>query len=64
MECKYSEEEKKAHLEKWRNSGVSMAEYSRANNISGHTFSRWVQKEKNGVGGPIEFNVKGTCYLA
>ena len=56
MYHKYSEEEKKAHLEKWRNSGLSMSEYSRVNHISRNAFSRWITVEKAGNGGVIEFS--------
>ena len=46
---RYSAEERRAHVELWRESGLSRAAYCRQSDLTYATFTQWVQR-MNGTG--------------
>jgi transposase-like protein len=59
---KYSKEERENHIARWKESGLSQADYSRTNNIPPTTFYTWNRKQNKRVSGSssfIEVKLKG-----
>jgi transposase-like protein len=52
---KYSKEEQAEHIARWKESALSQADYSRANNIPPTTFYTWNRKQNKHVSGTSSF---------
>ena len=56
----YTEEERKAHVDGWKNSGLTQIEYSNLNGLKKTTLCTWYNKTVNQTGGE---KTKNICYI-
>ena len=53
---KFSEEERKEHVNNWERSGMNITQYAKSCNISRKTMSEWIKKERGKTSSEIEFS--------
>jgi len=49
----YTEEERRSHVEQWKESGLTQSEYARINSLNERTLNTWVRKSKDTEGGQL-----------
>ena len=55
---KYSKEERRKHLENWKESGKNAWAYAKENGLKQQTFAKWVKAEKEEESGFVEIKTK------